>query len=406
MSQFLSGLEGSGWLKHVKSVLEAGLFVADSVSRGISCLVHCSDGWDRTAQTSSLAALLLDPHYRTIAGFLSLIQRDWLAFGHKFSDRCAHTAHATGGATLDPDDAQIRKEKDVAGGSLGREFSPVFTQWLEAVWQCTRQFPNHFEFTEGLLIELHDASQACQFGTFLGNCLKDREDLKLSERTFSLWPYILRQRNHYRNPLYDEISCGQSGLIRPDLRPQSLVFWRGLYSRQEAGVHPREVVAEAAAAAKAHVQLLKDHQRQLKRRLEQLKKEGVTALGDSGLSSGGEAVTSPTGEKPLTPGLGQLGMSPSLTSLDLSCADVNDPELASIAVRWQSLRPTDAAVGLICQTCGKTFAPLDVKVHCARCGKIHCPGCVTEASKGTIAGLSPGREELPPLCKACAKELL
>ena len=31
-----------------------------------SVLVHCSDGWDRTAQLVALAELILDPYYRTI----------------------------------------------------------------------------------------------------------------------------------------------------------------------------------------------------------------------------------------------------------------------------------------------------------------------------------------------------
>lgn len=51
-------------------------------------MVHCSDGWDRTAQTCSLASLILDPHYRTIQGFQALIEKEWLSFGHKFNDRC------------------------------------------------------------------------------------------------------------------------------------------------------------------------------------------------------------------------------------------------------------------------------------------------------------------------------
>jgi len=38
-----------------------------------SVLVHCSDGWDRTAQTCSLASLILDPYYRTIHGFQVII---------------------------------------------------------------------------------------------------------------------------------------------------------------------------------------------------------------------------------------------------------------------------------------------------------------------------------------------
>ena len=32
-------------------------------------LVHCSDGWDRTAQLTSLAMILLDPYFRTLSGF-------------------------------------------------------------------------------------------------------------------------------------------------------------------------------------------------------------------------------------------------------------------------------------------------------------------------------------------------
>lgn len=38
-------------------------------------LVHCSDGWDRTAQVCSLGSLLMDPYYRTIKGFMVQAQR-------------------------------------------------------------------------------------------------------------------------------------------------------------------------------------------------------------------------------------------------------------------------------------------------------------------------------------------
>ena len=36
-------------------------------------LVHCSDGWDRTAQTCALISLLIDPYYRTLHGFMVLL---------------------------------------------------------------------------------------------------------------------------------------------------------------------------------------------------------------------------------------------------------------------------------------------------------------------------------------------
>ena len=56
----------------------------------INVVVHCSDGWDRTAQTCALTEILLDPYYRTIHGYQMLKEKEWLLFGHKFSERSGH----------------------------------------------------------------------------------------------------------------------------------------------------------------------------------------------------------------------------------------------------------------------------------------------------------------------------
>lgn len=69
MNSFLSGLESSGWLKHIKIILDTSQFIAEALVEGISVVVHCSDGWDRTSQVCSLASILLDPFYRTISGY-------------------------------------------------------------------------------------------------------------------------------------------------------------------------------------------------------------------------------------------------------------------------------------------------------------------------------------------------
>lgn len=55
MTDYMKVVDGSGWLKHLRCLLECGKFIAESLLRGNSCVVHCSDGWDRTAQTVSLA---------------------------------------------------------------------------------------------------------------------------------------------------------------------------------------------------------------------------------------------------------------------------------------------------------------------------------------------------------------
>ena len=53
-------------------------------------VVHCSDGWDRTSQISSLTQMMLDPYFRTFEGLIILIEKDWLSFGHMFGRRCGH----------------------------------------------------------------------------------------------------------------------------------------------------------------------------------------------------------------------------------------------------------------------------------------------------------------------------
>jgi hypothetical protein len=84
-------LEKSEWLKHLKTILDGALIMVKSVhDNNAHVLVHCSDGWDRTAQLSSLSQLCLDPYYRTIEGFQVLLEKEWIAFGHKFKDRCGH----------------------------------------------------------------------------------------------------------------------------------------------------------------------------------------------------------------------------------------------------------------------------------------------------------------------------
>uniref|UniRef100_G3PVV8 Myotubularin phosphatase domain-containing protein n=1 Tax=Gasterosteus aculeatus aculeatus TaxID=481459 RepID=G3PVV8_GASAC len=235
MTDFLYGLENSGWLKHIKAVLDAGLFIAKAVANeGVSVLVHCSDGWDRTAQACSVASILLDPYYRTIKGLMVLIERDWVSFGHKFSQRYAH---------LDGDP---------------KEVSPVIDQFLECVWQLSEQFPCAFEFNERFLIAIHTHIYSCQYGSFLGNSEKERRDMRLHERSHSLWPELWKDRAEYTNPLYkDELSQSQ-GVLRPNTTPYCFKMWKGLYNRMEKSIPPCQSAAHFLSAVKGESQQLKE----------------------------------------------------------------------------------------------------------------------------------------------------
>lgn len=66
---------------HLHSILKGALTIATALDAGNPSLVHCSDGWDRTSQLTSLAQLLLDPYYRTIQGFCRLVAKEWCSFG-------------------------------------------------------------------------------------------------------------------------------------------------------------------------------------------------------------------------------------------------------------------------------------------------------------------------------------
>ncbi|XP_074771410.1 phosphatidylinositol-3,5-bisphosphate 3-phosphatase MTMR6 isoform X6 [Athene noctua] len=160
VNDFLSGLENSGWLRHIKAVLDAAVFLVKAIAvESASVLVHCSDGWDRTSQVCSLGALLLDSYYRTIRGFM-----------------------------------------------------------------------------------IHEHVHSCQFGNFLGNCQKEREELKLKEKTYSLWPFLLAEQKRYQNPLYNPDFSPELTLLEPNTVSFNFKFWRNMYHQFDRSMHPRQSV--------------------------------------------------------------------------------------------------------------------------------------------------------------------
>eukprot|EP01134_Creolimax_fragrantissima_P001748 CFRG1748T1 len=224
-SQWLSGIYSSGWLSHIKTILNATCLMTRAMDvEGASIVLHCSDGWDRTAQLSSLTQLCLDPYYRTIKGFISLICKEWIQFGHKFNERNGFW------------------------GFDKKEFSPVFTQFLDCVWQMIRQFPYKFEYTSHLLIDIHEELHACRFGTFLGDCQKERLNGTYSQKTPSLWWYIMDNVHKYVNPIYEGMTSSEqdvegvsvsanaaSDVLYPETAPQHIHVFRPMYCQYVAG---------------------------------------------------------------------------------------------------------------------------------------------------------------------------
>ncbi|CAF1028257.1 unnamed protein product, partial [Didymodactylos carnosus] len=204
---WLSQLESTRWLHNISLLLAAASFVATTIDKQARpVLVHCSDGWDRTPQITALAQIMLDPYYRTIEGFQTLIQREWIAFGHKFADRCGHGVGAT-----DPN-----------------ERSPVFLQWLDCVYQLQAQNSVSFEFNEMFLLKLASHTYTCLHGTFLCNTDFERFTWNLEKKTHSVWSLLNMKSTQLINHLFDDT---KKEVLYPSYSVRDLKIWTNLYLR-------------------------------------------------------------------------------------------------------------------------------------------------------------------------------
>ncbi|XP_064636835.1 myotubularin-related protein 2-like isoform X2 [Lineus longissimus] len=242
-SHWLSNIESTHWLEHIKQILAGAVRIADKVeSNKTSVLIHCSDGWDRSAQLSALALVMLDPYYRTLKGFEVLIEKEWLSFGHKFQQRVGHGED---------------KHSDA-------DRSPVFLQFVDCVWQMTRQFPNAFEFNEHFLITILDHLYSCLFGTFLFNSEQIRVREELPQKTVSLWSYINSDPEEYLNPLY--ASYLNQHVLYPVASMRRIELWSRYYIRWNPRMRPQEPIH----LRNRELLVLKA---QLQRRVDELQKE-------------------------------------------------------------------------------------------------------------------------------------
>ncbi|KAG2791060.1 hypothetical protein Pcac1_g265 [Phytophthora cactorum] len=202
---WLSSVESTRWLDHVRLVLDGALKIARVLElEGASALVHCSDGWDRTAQLCALAQLIIDPYYRTIRGFATLVEKDWLAFGHKYAERCGSDRNR---------DPQRNKS------------SPIMFQFIDAVWQMQRQYPRSFEFNERFLLHLANSLTSGLYGTFMYDSRLQRDVNEVKYNTVSVWTPVLMKPELYSNSNYEM----HDGPIWPWVSCKMMRLWENYF---------------------------------------------------------------------------------------------------------------------------------------------------------------------------------
>lgn len=292
-------LAKSGWLKHIAGILDGtGIIVRQVGLQHSHVLIHCSDGWDRTSQLSALSQLCLDPYYRTLEGFIVLVEKDWLSFGHMFRHRSGFLSsekwfnienervggdnlgrqgfgnntgpgHALESALLSAkgffnkentsresivdsdgelqpyDMGQQNTKKAVPSTKNGpneksttkvKETSPVFHQFLDATYQLLHQYPTRFEFNERFLRRLLYHLYSCQYGTFLYNNEKERVDARLRDKTRSVWDYFTSRKEQFLNDRYDAMIDDNVRGRERLLFPASgeVRWWNELFGRTDA----------------------------------------------------------------------------------------------------------------------------------------------------------------------------
>lgn len=210
-NNFYAGIEQTGWLNHIRSLISAALKLTSMVGiRGLGTIIHCSDGWDRAPQLVTLAQLLLDPYYRTLDGFRVLIEKEWVLFGHQFRERNG----------LGSDDYE------------NEEYSPIFLQLLDCIWQFYNQFPTSFQFSDSLLLLLAKHQYSCRFGDFLCNSHYQRVKEKIDESTRSVWDYVYEHQSQFVNPLY--VKGENDDILLPNKDPmlKQVMLWNGYFLRE------------------------------------------------------------------------------------------------------------------------------------------------------------------------------
>ena len=206
-----SNIEKSQWYNSIVILIESSFKIYNSIINGHNVLVHCSDGWDRTTQLCSMSQILLEKRYRTIDGFINLIEKDWLSFGHQFKYRNNYT--------------NIENSK---------EFCPIFIQFLDSLYQIMKQNYCEFEYNFDFLVFLAKECLNGRYGTFLFNNDYERHIYYAHKYTVSVWDYVKENEMQFINPIYNNNNeDNKNKSIELTFNPKKRCFWRDYFLRYE-----------------------------------------------------------------------------------------------------------------------------------------------------------------------------
>uniref|UniRef100_A0A0N4Z9I4 UDENN domain-containing protein n=1 Tax=Parastrongyloides trichosuri TaxID=131310 RepID=A0A0N4Z9I4_PARTI len=209
---YFSNINDSEWMVHISNLINISNTISDLINEFNASVALCiEDGSDATCQISSIVQIMLDPFYRTFIGFRLLVEKEWLAFGHRFSYRLNHSSAA--------------KQSGVA---------PMFLLFLDVVHQLAIQFPTAFEMNDYYFRFLAYHSMSAYYPNFLLDSEYERVSIeekipeeKLNSDVYerSIWNHLenmIEESNLFRNITFDKNS---HTLLKPLSTIENLDIW-------------------------------------------------------------------------------------------------------------------------------------------------------------------------------------
>lgn len=172
---------------------------------------------------------------RTIDGFRTLVQKEFVAFGHMCRKRLGTVTYTD-------------------------QRSPCLLQFFECVHHICLQRPTEFEFNDSFLRTLAALTDCELFGDFFADSEKERSEQRYGQDAPSMWGHLcaVENRNRYSTVGYTP-TCDDSG---PSLLPvrcslKYLHLWNELYCKYDEVEYSADEIVAGFAVGKVENQALR-----------------------------------------------------------------------------------------------------------------------------------------------------
>eukprot|EP01125_Pyxidicula_operculata_P020854 TRINITY_DN7831_c0_g1_i1.p1 TRINITY_DN7831_c0_g1~~TRINITY_DN7831_c0_g1_i1.p1 ORF type:complete len:2512 (+),score=475.63 TRINITY_DN7831_c0_g1_i1:325-7860(+) len=220
--KFRNDVLTSNWLDIIRICLDETRHIVNSLLKS-ECVIIENDGKSsHDGILLTLTQLSCDSYYRTLNGFCSLIEKDWVQYSYRYSSELGNFPHPL----KDHD-----KDKDLS------YFSPDFLLLMNCVWEMWQKYPSYFQFSENLLVFILDCLYDNRFATFTCDSEEERQEFK--SKMPSIWDYILAPHNieGFTNSMYNQSENMEIPFIDLSFNLSNISVWGNYFIRHSHSIN-------------------------------------------------------------------------------------------------------------------------------------------------------------------------